>query len=258
MAKIAFCIQPVWAVHEASVLNLRRRASQSKNYCVIKELTSPHHHIITRSSKTEHTPRPHPTITMADKENGTEVPLEEDEDWTYHPVRQLLVEKLISGEIPIDGKKLGPVHVWNKYCDMDIFEGMVYNKLFVRRLYDLRRQLKRERKRADADQRAFDVHRKNHPRPALNSRGQPQWHGSEAERLLKEDLDNGVFDDQTPHWLHQLRPEYQEFELDVFRGHIHQTIKTTKFLHTLKEQDKEKAAQKAEERAKKAAKGRKK
>ena len=86
-------------------------------------------------------------------------------------------------------------------------------------------------KRAVADQRAYDVHRKNHPRPQLDPRGKPQRHGSEAEKFLEEDLENGLFDDKTtPVMLRQSRPAYQEFDLDVFRGHIHQAMKTTKFL----------------------------
>jgi hypothetical protein len=45
-----------------------------------------------------------------------------------------------------------------------------------------------------------------------------------------------------PEILHTSRPEFMQFDLAVFRGHIHQTIKTTKYLHTMKKKDEEKKA----------------
>ena len=48
--------------------------------------------------------------------------------WPYHPVRKFLLEKLIADEIPGDYRKMGAQFVWNKYCDLDIFEGMEYDE----------------------------------------------------------------------------------------------------------------------------------
>ncbi|CAB9509955.1 hypothetical protein SEMRO_412_G137850.1 [Seminavis robusta] len=59
------------------------------------------------------------------------------------------------------------------------------------------------------------------------------WHTSEAKTLLQEDIDNGVhlsIDPETgtkiePKAIYQLRPEYREFSLKVFRNHIYQEVK---------------------------------
>ena len=48
------------------------------------------------------------------------------------------------------------------------------------------------------------------------------WHGSEAESLLKEDVESSLHKKLTPKLLWLSREEYQVFELDVFRPHIHQ------------------------------------
>jgi hypothetical protein len=60
------------------------------------------------------------------------------------------------------------------------------------------------------------------PLPARTSKGYPRWDGSDAERLLKEDADEGLTNSIKPSDLHETRPEYQAFPLKTFRDHIHQ------------------------------------
>ena len=78
--------------------------------------------------------------------------------WPYHPVRKLLLEKLIAGEIPGDYRKMGAQYVWNKYCDLDIFAGMEYDEAFKRRLRVLRKQFVEGKSWADEDLQAFIIH----------------------------------------------------------------------------------------------------
>jgi len=116
--------------------------------------------------------------------------------------------------------------------------------------------------------------RKLKPKPAITQRGYPRWEGSSAEKLLREDIDNGK------HLRHKSlkkfeasRPEYQQFE--NFGGHVHQDIKRRKYKAFCKnksetkfaEYDKkaksavesrERQAQKAKEKAEKEAKERQK
>jgi hypothetical protein len=184
--------------------------------------------------------------TLSTKEMATD-------DWKTHPLRAFLAEELEKGRIPLDAKDMGPMDVWNKYCDDhdDKFEGMNYDKKFTTRLNDLRKQVKREIKRTDRDQEAYDIHRKNFPQQAHDTLGRPNWFGSRAEELLKIDLDAGLFGELKPGELYESRQEYMEFSLDVFRGHIHQSIKTGKFLRTLEKRDEEKKAASAKAREKK-------
>ena len=57
-----------------------------------------------------------------------------------------------------------------------------------------------------------------------------RWEGSEAERLLRLDMDEGKHEAMAPRLLYAERREYREFPLHVFRGHIHQEKRTRKFL----------------------------
>lgn len=173
----------------------------------------------------------------------------EDEDfdyvqgllWTHHPVRELLLNALINKEIPTDHRLMKPSDVWNKYCDADIFAGMEYDAAFKRRLLALRKQVSDGKDRASADLRRFEQAKKNHPPPTRNHRDEPQWNGSEAQRLLKMDMDNKKHFDLKPEYLWESRPEYGEFYLSTFRDHLWQEHKTRKYLYTLKFRAKKKA-----------------
>lgn len=161
------------------------------------------------------------------------------------------MKELEEGRIPLDSKQMTPVEVWNKYCDEhDAFEGMEYDRTFTTRLYALRNQVKKASDRRVLDQQAYDIHRKNFPRKTHDSRGRPNWFGSIAEELLRADLDEGLYPFMKPEDIYHSRAEYMEYSLEVFRGHIHQSIKTGKFRHTLKTKDQEKKAQSAAKREK--------
>jgi hypothetical protein len=53
-----------------------------------------------------------------------------------------------------------------------------------------------------------------------------EWHGMEAERLLKEDVKNGLHKTMKPRKLCLTRKEYRAFKLDIFRGHIYQETRS--------------------------------
>ena len=61
------------------------------------------------------------------------------QEWRNHPARALLAKALKVGDIPIDGKELGPKKVYEKYKDTDAFNAMEYNATFTRRLRGLRK-----------------------------------------------------------------------------------------------------------------------
>jgi len=63
-------------------------------------------------------------------------------------------------------------------------------------------------------------------RPTDSTRPCPRWEGSEAERLLKLDMEEGlhkVLRPQEPIYNH---PEYAGWPLEVFRNHIHQNMRS--------------------------------
>ena len=91
------------------------------------------------------------------------------------------------------------------------------------------------------DKKAFLNFRENHPRPDLNYRGEPQWDGSDAQRLLKEDMTAGKhLKYDTPSEFRDSRPEYQTYNKKVFRGHIHQEVRLRKLYNLIEEKREEK------------------
>jgi hypothetical protein len=177
-----------------------------------------------------------------------------DDEWSGHPLRKFLRDRLEDKSIPLSGKEMGTVAVWNKYCDEhpDLFEGMRCDKLFAGRLSSLRGQIKADLRRADRDQERFDIHRLNFPYCQWKDSGEPNWRDHPAKQLLEDDIDFGLYlPTMKPKDLYATREEYQEFSLKVFRGHIHQHIKTKKYLHTLRVRDEEKAEERRIAREKK-------
>lgn len=55
-----------------------------------------------------------------------------------------------------------------------------------------------------------------------------EWHGSEAEELLRQAVKAGLKNDLKPRDLYSKRKEYQEFGLETFRKHIYQEERGTK------------------------------
>jgi hypothetical protein len=66
----------------------------------------------------------------------------------------------------------------------------------------------------------------------------PFWNGSNAKKLLEQDIAAGSLANKTPQQIWNSRPEYQEFELDRFRNlmfkHINKPIQTSYWLEKMK------------------------
>jgi hypothetical protein len=104
---------------------------------------------------------------------------------------------------------------------------------FNTNLKSLLKKVANQRSRAAFDAAAVDHDRSAHPFPARNGHGRLQWYDSEAKRLLWKDIDDGVYIPSGPNKTKPIklwtsRPEYQLFELETFRNHIYQEIKSKK------------------------------
>ena len=166
------------------------------------------------------------------KKKETPPPWNED-----HPARALLYQELANNNIPVGGEAMSADEVWETYKDTIEFTipGMDFDDTFKRRLQALRDQVEAHRERAQDDRKALAACRQNYPPTDRNHRNEPHWNGSRAQNLLEEDLQDDAhlnFDDKKFFW--QSRDEYQEFPYKIFRGHVHQAIRTRKYLHTLR------------------------
>jgi len=68
-----------------------------------------------------------------------------------------------------------------------------------------------------------------HPRPALDHHGNPQWEGSQLQKLLKKDIAEGKHLTMSTTQLYNFRPEYQSMHKPLFLGKIEQEVKLVKF-----------------------------
>jgi hypothetical protein len=84
-------------------------------------------------------------------------------------------------------------------------------------------------KRCQRDLEAYNAAIKNHPTPEFNIRGEPQWNGSVAQKLLKEAILKGEHDVFFPQGLWEQTKEYQVYSLRTFRDHIYQEQRLLKF-----------------------------
>lgn len=102
--------------------------------------------------------------------------------------------------------------------------------------------------RAEADLAGYLKDMKIH-KLAKDTEG--EWHGSGAEKLLKEDVRNDLHKKKKPKDLRETRDEYKEFKLKVFRGHIYQEDRNKKeslYWNVKKEKKKKKKQAKREGR----------
>jgi len=180
-----------------------------------------------------------------------DIVVEEDEieepkiGWAKSRARKLLYKDVKEGNVALeaygeDGKKttdnkevymLHPEYTEWKY------------KKFSSRLGGIRKIIKAKNGRAEDDQKAFDKFVENNEVSTVSHKGYIQWQGSDAQRLLKKDIKDGILAKYTKEnypknhkmefWL--TRPEYyNEFPLPVFRDKMRQEIRSAKYIHTLK------------------------
>jgi hypothetical protein len=92
--------------------------------------------------------------------------------WAKSAARQRLLNDLLSGDLPLSAKELGPKAAWERYKNRPEFVSVMYDK-FVTKLNDHRKQVQRD---ATGD---GEVRPKN------------WWKDSAARQRLIDDLENG-------------------------------------------------------------------
>lgn len=113
--------------------------------------------------------------------------------------------------------------VWTNHCEGHAeFERMECDNAFARRLATVRDDCPKKKDRCQTDLQACLVAKRNHPTPALNSRGEPQWNGSAAQKLLKEAVEKEEHAGVKPSVLWDSKPECRVRTPQTFRDHIHQ------------------------------------
>jgi hypothetical protein len=109
---------------------------------------------------------------------------------------------------------------------------------FPARLRATRKKVKQLLQQAASDSDALDHDMILYPERVTNYWGEPRWDGSKAQNLLCDDIAEKKHEAITPFTFFNQHIEYQDFLLDVFRGHIYQEERRQKFLKQYKRKDK--------------------
>lgn len=174
--------------------------------------------------------------TRADNEEAEGLP-----PWRYCEGKKQLIKDIL--DETIEGWDARKVHAFRP-----LYTERAFSK-FKTNLGNLRNLLLANQHRATEDSIAL-AHDLALDLPG-NSKPYPIWQGSEAERLLKLDLDLKKHERLKPMALHASREEFADFPLDVFRDHIYQEVRTRKGRSYWMARKEEKEAQKAKKNKKK-------
>jgi len=90
---------------------------------------------------------------------------------------------------------------------------------------NLKKRIKKDQGRAERDRLGYLRDMQQH---TLAKDTDGEWHGSEAEALLRVDVENGQHKKKKPKFFQQEREEYKKFHSDIFRGHIYQETRRNK------------------------------
>lgn len=117
------------------------------------------------------------------------------------------VSGIITDDISID-----EIHALDEFKDVD-------KERFKANFKNLKKRIKKDQARADSDLVGYFNDMKIH---TLAKDIEQEWHGSEAERLLRDDVEKNRHQGKKPRELRETREEYKKFDLETFRLHFFQ------------------------------------
>lgn len=153
-------------------------------------------------------------------------------DWKTSKAKLLVSQDIIDGLIPVEGA-FDVEELFNAYYkNHEFFANFPFDKTrYNDRINRLRKAIGNLRHWSIADDAALKADRQIYPANSKNVRGQIRWVGSEAERLLKLDIDAEVHlqPGYAPRKLHKAdHGQYLLFSLTTFRKHIKQELTSRK------------------------------
>jgi hypothetical protein len=150
--------------------------------------------------------------------------------WKKSTGRRLLYKDLMDGTVPPNMDAQTVFFMREEYAEYDPDK-------FAGRLKALRDAILASNTRAGDDFEALRTYKEMHKEKVsfFSHYGYAEFQGSEAQRLLQKDIEDGLHESMGKKDLYASRPEYfNEYPLNVFRDRIYQEIRTAKYLHTCK------------------------
>lgn len=153
--------------------------------------------------------------------------------WMSSDAKQLIAQDMIDGFVPRTEKLTKELvdQIYDQlYKGHEYFKNFPYDsERYLARMQSIQVTLTTWIQSAKKDAVSLRKDREKYPAPTHNIRGEPRWNGSEAQRLLKIDMDNGEHEKvSAPRFLWETRDEYKEFSKKAFRKHIDQAKQSRK------------------------------
>ena len=158
-------------------------------------------------------------ISKATSANGA--PATKKWKWEDSWAKEILRLAILNGDIT-DKHTLDEIHLWHpevQATDRSKLSG---------RIRSLKDQVHTDKECAIQDDIDLTRDRKMFPIPSHNYRGEPRSEGSQAERILKEEIAKGEHLKEKPS-IFASRQVFQDYPDDVIRDHIYQEIKFQKY-----------------------------
>ena len=154
---------------------------------------------------------------------------DEDDDWSKSKGRKLLFEDIRSGRIPEAMHWMTAYQLHPEFAVGETPEKA--ESLFAGRLRSARAIIARKAGRSAEELAMLRADRQTHPAPATNHWGEPRWEGSEAQKLLKDDVKKKKHEGMKPKQYYASRPQYEQwgFSAATIKGHVEQEERLLKF-----------------------------
>jgi hypothetical protein len=155
--------------------------------------------------------------------------------WKPSKARQILLEDLEEGLLPVDADEMSAEEAWDiMYSNMAEFVPVVFSQ-FKERLRDHRKQVGEQTARSILESEALMHDRLMFPRQMENCRGEPVFDLSAAKLLLRADVADGKHLTMKPLQLKLTRDEYKPYSTKVFKHRIYQEVRREKFINYLEQ-----------------------
>lgn len=154
--------------------------------------------------------------------------------WADSNARKILHQDIYDGKVDKDTPPEEVYAMHPEYAEYD-FEN------FPSRFKSLLKIVEELDNRAEVDEEAFQNFVSNHKSSISKHtfKGYPQWKGSNERKLAIEDIKNDLHKENGFRWLWSSRDGvYKVFPFEAFRDKCKQEIKTSKYIHYLKENGK--------------------
>ena len=150
-------------------------------------------------------------------------------DWKTSKAKQVVAQDIIDGVIPMKGK-FDSFSLCDRYCaSNEWFRNFPFDQTRCdSRIKSLQETVGTLKKRAEHDSKEITKDLQKHPPKDKNARGEQRWEGSDAQKLLKEDMDNGLHLNKSGRELWLSRGEHMLFGNVVFMKHIDEEKQTRK------------------------------